>query len=384
VAADHHSAHRNIAGIPWWGAVLTAVIASLVGFAFDAGTGGQQLTAVFSTLYVVGCLVAVLAVQQAGLFTAVIQPPLVLFVVVPVTYFLMHSSQIQGVKDILINCGYPLIERFPLMFLTSAAVLLIGLARWYFGKSTGDPAVGPEGRTPSARKAWVSAKLSSLVAGAKRPKAADTAAAAPRQRRAADRRRTGAAKAATARTDRKPRPDRAGARSRHARPSESEIADPMAERPRRRRPRPGEDASNSSVEPRRRPRPSRDARDARDPREPRDPRGRRIPYDRDDPYERRRPARSERRERPQRRRRADDYTPFDTPSDSPRDSPRDARFGDPFDLYGSRDTSTHHPISRVRYRGDSDGNGNGNGNGEPGYRPRRRPQRDADRWEYDI
>ena len=39
----------------------------------------------------------------------------------------------DGVKDLLINCGYPLIERFPLMFFTSAIVLLIGLARWYYG-----------------------------------------------------------------------------------------------------------------------------------------------------------------------------------------------------------------------------------------------------------
>ena len=111
------------------------MIASLVGFAFDAGSGGGQLTGVFTALYVIGCLLAVLAVQQSGLFTAVIQPPLVLFVTVPGAYFLMHSGEIQGVKDLLINCGYPLIERFPLMFFTSAAVLLIGVARWYFGRS---------------------------------------------------------------------------------------------------------------------------------------------------------------------------------------------------------------------------------------------------------
>ena len=36
----------------------------------------------------------------------------------------------------LINCGYPLIERFPLMFFTSAAVLLIGMPRWYYGMSS--------------------------------------------------------------------------------------------------------------------------------------------------------------------------------------------------------------------------------------------------------
>ncbi len=51
----------------------------------------------------------------------------------PGAYFLFHGAEFTGIKDILINCGYPLIERFPLMLFTSAAVLLIGLVRWYFG-----------------------------------------------------------------------------------------------------------------------------------------------------------------------------------------------------------------------------------------------------------
>ena len=83
-----------------------------------------------------GCIFAVLAVRQSGIFTAVIQPPLILFVAVPTAYFLFHGGQLGGVKDLAINCGYPLIERFPLMFFTSAAVLLIGMGRWYFGMSS--------------------------------------------------------------------------------------------------------------------------------------------------------------------------------------------------------------------------------------------------------
>ena len=78
-------------------------------------------------------MAAVLAVRQSGIFTAVVQPPLILFVAVPTAYFLFHRAEIAGIKDILINCGYPLIERFLLMFTTSVAVLLIGMARWYFG-----------------------------------------------------------------------------------------------------------------------------------------------------------------------------------------------------------------------------------------------------------
>ena len=113
--------------------MLLAVTMTAVGFAFDAGSGDKELSMVFAASYALGCLFAVLAVRQTGIFTAVIQPPLILFVAVPTSYFLFHGAQFTGIKDTLINFGYPLIERFPVMFFTSAAVLLIGMGRWYFG-----------------------------------------------------------------------------------------------------------------------------------------------------------------------------------------------------------------------------------------------------------
>jgi hypothetical protein len=104
---------------------VLAVTATAIGFAFDAGSGGKELTAVFSGAYVLGCVAAVLAVRHSGVFTAVIQPPLILFVSVPAAYFLFHGSSITGVRELVINCGYPLIERFPLMFFTSAGVVAL-------------------------------------------------------------------------------------------------------------------------------------------------------------------------------------------------------------------------------------------------------------------
>jgi hypothetical protein len=123
--------------------VVLAFTVTAVGFAFDAGSGSRELGFVFSACYVLGCLLAVLAVRQSGLFTAVIQPPLLLFVTVPGAYFLFHGSEINGLKDLAINCGYPLIERFPLMFFTSAAILLIGMGRWYLGMSARHAAAAP-------------------------------------------------------------------------------------------------------------------------------------------------------------------------------------------------------------------------------------------------
>jgi hypothetical protein len=343
VPADLRSAHPNIPGIPWWGAVLIGVVACAIGFAYDAGSGAGQLTSVFSVLYVMGCLTAVLAVRRTGVFTAVIQPPLLLFVVVPGAYFLMHISDIHGIKDVLINCGYPLIERFPLMFFTSATVLLIGVARWYFGARR---SAAPTNEKPAAER--LAAKLSSLVGP--RP-AAGARDEEPRRRHSAARRPTTAARSG--------RPTkRAGtpSRSRHNRPPETELIVPVVDldRPRRRRPRPADEPPVPPAERRRRARPS----PARDPRPP-IPQNERRAYNRS---ERDRPQRSE-RPRPQRRSPYEDYDGYE-----------------PLEPHGPVPNSSHIPVSRVRYRGSDQAED------LPDYRPRRRAPRDvdADRWEYDI
>ncbi len=133
VEASHRSIHPNIPGLPWWAALLIATTATAIGYAIDAGSGHKDLTDVFAVLYIAGCVVAVLVVRQSGVFTAVIQPPLILFCAVPGAYWLFHGGKVGNLKDLLINCGYPLIERFPLMLGTAGGVLLIGLIRWYFG-----------------------------------------------------------------------------------------------------------------------------------------------------------------------------------------------------------------------------------------------------------
>jgi len=168
IAIDHRSAYPNLPGVPWWGAVLVALTLTAAGFAFDAGSGKKDLTTVFAALYMVGCVVAVLTVRQSGVFTAVVQPPLILFVAVPGSYYLFHHSEIQGIKDIAINCGYPLIERFLLMFSTTVLVLLIGMARWYFGSARRAGATTPKAADDAAEATPMSAmkaKLSSLFGG---------------------------------------------------------------------------------------------------------------------------------------------------------------------------------------------------------------------------
>ncbi|BBZ32179.1 hypothetical protein AWB99_22140 [Mycolicibacterium confluentis] len=319
--------------MPWWGAVVIALVGTAIGFAFDAGSGNRELGGVFAAMYLLGCVAAVLAVRQDGLFTAVVQPPLILFAAVPTTYYLFHHANIDGLKDILINCGYPLIERFLLMFTTSVIVLLIGMARWYFGSAARTPAEGTSARAKKAATvaagAGVLAALKARVAALTTPRPAD---AEPRKH-AIDR-------DTTAEPRRRPNPRRtAPSKSRHVRPPAPDGAEPV--RPSRRRPTHARDLDDiaDSPPPRRRvprepgrrtPPPPESRREPRQPRPPYEPRD---SYDR---YDRPRP-------------RPDRYPPLDEPYS--RDS---------YD-YGSAPRrrppatggSTHLPYSNVRYRGSS-------------------------------
>jgi hypothetical protein len=343
VTADNRSAHPTIPGIPWWGAVLLAVTATAVGFAYDAGTGNKELGMVFAACYGVGCVFAVLAVRQSGIFTAVIQPPLILFVSVPTAYFLLHGGKLGAIKDTLINCGYPLIERFPVMFFTSAAVLLIGMARWYYGMSSrrGASRSTATDATSTGVVSAVTSKVSSLLTGGSADD--DAKASTSTRRRHTIDRPSRAAKPAAANSSRSSRATKRAApsRSRHTRPPDTEIIEPVAERPRRpRTPRQAEQPSVPPAEPRRRPRTS----STREPRKAVPPTDRRTAS-----------------ERPERRRRLDDYQPLEP--------------------HGANGNGTHHPISRVRYRGGAD-----ESDQRAEYRTRPRSQRssEAESWEYDI
>lgn len=336
MTADHRSAHPNIPGVPWWGAVLIAVTLTAVGFAFDAGSGDKELSTVFAASYVVGCVFAVLAVRQSGIFTAVIQPPLILFVSVPTAYFLFHGGQIGGIKDLAINCGYPLIERFPLMFFTSAVVLLIGMGRWYLGVSSrrGSAQAGADEPPSTRRTSTLTSKVSSLLSGSD-DETEDTES--PRRKHTIDRATRSARPTSSSTRSGRTTSRTSASRSRHARPPETEIIEPVVDRPRRART--ARKTEEPPVEPRRRSRTS-------SPREPR----RSVP-----PSERRSSY-----ERPERRRRYEDYEPLE---------PRT-----------TNGNGTHHPISRVRYRSADDNDDRSE------YRSRPRAARNwqADSWEYDI
>jgi hypothetical protein len=363
----------TIPGVPSWGALLIAVIFTAIGFAFDAGSGGKELTLAFAVAYALGCVAAVVAVRQTGIFTAVIQPPLILFVCVPGAYFLFHGGTMDGIKDLLINCGYPLIERFPLMFFTTAMVLLVGLVRWYMGMSRRRAAPVEAAESDSALSA-VTSKISGLLTrDAEKEDGVDDAPASRRTKQHSIDRSTKTAKttkptkttktaATTART-RGGRPVKRTqpSRSRHTRPPETEIIEPVVERPRR--PRPARKTADPTVppaEPRRRPRPS----STREPRKQPPPSERRSPY-----------------QRPDRHSRFDGFEPFEPHGTNGANGTNGSN--------GSSGTSgspngSHHPISRVRYRGADDGEQHPQYRARPRTTKSKHSKHQADAWEYDV
>lgn len=304
IAAENRSVHPGIPGVPWWAAILIAATATATGAVLDAG--GRELTSVFAVLYALGCLTAVLVVRQSALFTAVVQPPLILFVAVPGANYLFHRAEIAGIKDLLINCGYPLIERFLLMFCTAVAVLLIGMARWYFGSAKRHPTTSTPApkSTPAAAAAAVPAAVAgffaafrSAISGRRDPDA-QTAERSVRHSRAVGPDAPRPPRAPRAPRERPSSPRR----SRHTRPPMDDIGGP-APQARRRRGESRQDADHRY----------------RPPLEygplPRDPRGREA---------------------------AREYPSRNQPVDHYGEPPRRPRAAEP---------STHHPVSNVRYRG---------------------------------
>ncbi|WP_366521393.1 DUF6542 domain-containing protein, partial [Mycobacterium sp.] len=182
VDSAHRSIHPNIPGAPWYAALLIAVTATAIGYGIDAGH--KELTHVFAGFYIAGCVAAVLAVRQDGIFTTIIQPPLILFCAVPGAYWLFHDAKIGRLKDLLINCGYPLIERFPLMLGTAGAVLAIGLARWYFGNAQGTTTAGASAGATSVDVKSFFSNIGAKLQSALQPDAdADDTDEAPGERR---------------------------------------------------------------------------------------------------------------------------------------------------------------------------------------------------------
>ncbi|WP_192581694.1 DUF6542 domain-containing protein [Rhodococcus wratislaviensis] len=188
VPLDRRSIVPTVPGLPWWGVILLAVGVSFVGFAVDAARG-TELTAAFSTFYFLGCVLAVAAAGNRALFTAIVQPPLILFVAVPLGQSLIAEENSTALKDLAINVAYPLVNRFPVMLAATVVTLLIGGLRLFLlqQRKTGPARTSErrraqkEQRTPRAARPRRTAEGSEQSPPPRRARDRDTARDAARE-----------------------------------------------------------------------------------------------------------------------------------------------------------------------------------------------------------
>lgn len=148
--APQRSFLPSVPGIPAGAAVLIAVACAFLGFLIDANGDMTELTGTFATLYVAGCVVAVLVVRYRGLFSTMVLPPLLMVIAVPLAYQQLSEGSSGGLKDVLLNLALPLVSRFPTMLLATALVLIIGGIRIYLARREQSAETAAEARRGSA------------------------------------------------------------------------------------------------------------------------------------------------------------------------------------------------------------------------------------------
>ena len=141
-AWDERAAVGNLRGWPWWAAVLLALGLSLVGAVVDMQLE-KSLSMVFDVAYFIGCVGAVVMVRRRNLFGPMVQSPLVLAVVVPLTVVMTSGLGSGGKSAKALALAEPLLKAFPLMAITAGAVVLVGAIRYLTQRRPADDDDGP-------------------------------------------------------------------------------------------------------------------------------------------------------------------------------------------------------------------------------------------------
>jgi hypothetical protein len=135
-AWDERPVFGSRRGLPWWAAVLVALLLSVAGAVVDKSrlVDDQRLTSfgLYHALFLAGCLLAVLAVRRRNLFGPMVQPPLIFavtFIPVQLTARDAGQSTETGTKKLVFEVALPLASSFPWMAGATAATIVIGVIR---------------------------------------------------------------------------------------------------------------------------------------------------------------------------------------------------------------------------------------------------------------
>lgn len=118
----HASVVPSLPGLPWYGAVVLALVLTAIGLAIGGNAFGDGVPPAIWVCFIAGCVLAVLAVRRQSVFTAMVQPPLVLAVVV----FL--GGRMFSSLDTLF-AGANVVTTFPMMCVGTGIAIVLGLIR---------------------------------------------------------------------------------------------------------------------------------------------------------------------------------------------------------------------------------------------------------------
>ena len=112
----------GVRGLPSWAVILLALVLTLGGAAIDGLATGTLSWGLRIGFYA-GVVLAALAVRRGSIFTAMVQPPLVL------VFGLVVGGMLFTQSGGLYSTGLRIIGTFPTMALGTAAAVLIGFIR---------------------------------------------------------------------------------------------------------------------------------------------------------------------------------------------------------------------------------------------------------------
>ncbi|MDX3658671.1 hypothetical protein PV646_15300 [Streptomyces sp. ID05-26A] len=125
-------------GIPWWAAILAALVPAFIGAFIDINSS-KTVGWTFNVAFFIGALAAILLVQRRSLFGPMVQPPLVLAATVPTLVLLTGGVAKGGLSAMALGLGKPLIDSFPVMAITTAVTVGLGILRIFLQKNPNRP-----------------------------------------------------------------------------------------------------------------------------------------------------------------------------------------------------------------------------------------------------
>lgn len=146
-------------GIPWWAAILCALVPAFIGAFIDINSS-KTVSWTFNVVFFVGALAGILLVQRRSLFAPMVQPPLILAATVPTLVLFTGGVQKGGLANMALGLGKPLIDSFPVMAVTTAVTVALGILRIFLQKDPNRPTKDEvreakaelKSRRPAARK----------------------------------------------------------------------------------------------------------------------------------------------------------------------------------------------------------------------------------------